>query len=224
MKILGIDEAGRGPVIGPMVICGVLVDETDLGRLRKIGVKDSKLLSRDRREELEKKIKEIVDDYILIILSAKEIDELRKRSNLNRIEIEKILKIINIMNPDRVIIDAPERNTLKFKEKIRVGVRNKNIEIIAENFADRKYHVVSAASILAKVTRDRIIDEIKRKYNIEFGDGYPSNELTQKFLKDWFRKYKTFPDFVRKSWITIENIKKNGEQKKIFHFIEVDDS
>ncbi|MCD6381520.1 MAG: ribonuclease HII, partial [Candidatus Aenigmarchaeota archaeon] len=79
------------------------------------------------------------------------------------------------------------------------------------------------ASILAKVMRDRLIEDIKRKHGIEFGNGYPSNELTQKFLRDWFKKYKTFPEFVRKSWITVENIKKDGEQRKLIHFIEEDE-
>lgn len=223
VKILGIDESGRGPVIGPMVICGYLIDENGIGKLKSFGVKDSKLLSPEKRFELEKKLKEIADDYIIIIISAKEIDEIRDRTNLNKMEIEKIQKIINLLNPDKVIIDSPERNTERFVEKIKNRLINKKIEIIAENFADRKYLSVSAASIIAKVTRDKLIEDIKRKYNIEFGNGYPSNELTQKFLKEWFKKYKSFPEFVRKSWVTIENIKKNEEQRKLIHFFEVDE-
>ncbi len=222
-KVLGIDEAGRGPVIGPMVICGFLIDEDKISLLKRLGVKDSKLLSPEKREQLEKRLKDIAEDYIIITLSAKEIDDLRERSNLNKVEIEKMQKIINLLNPDKVIIDSPERNTQKFTEKIRNGLINKNLEIVAENFADRKYLPVSAASILAKVMRDRLIEDIKRKHGIEFGNGYPSNELTQKFLKDWFKKYKTFPEFVRKSWITVENIKKDGEQRKLIHFIEEDE-
>lgn len=223
VKILGIDESGRGPVIGPMVICGYLIDESELTKLKKLGVKDSKLLTPEKRCELEKKLKEIADDYIIITISANEIDEIRDRTNLNKMEIEKMQKIINLLNPDKVIIDSPERNTERFSEKIKNGLINKNIKIVAENFADRKYLPVSAASILAKVTRDRLIEDIKRKYNVEFGNGYPSNELTQKFLKEWFKKYKSFPEFVRKSWITVENIKKDGEQRKIIHFLEVDE-
>ena len=222
MKVLGIDESGRGPVIGPMVICGFLIDDTKISRLKKIGVKDSKLLRPERRNELEKILKRMADDYILITVDADEIDDLRGRSNLNKMEIEKMQKIINLLNPDKVIIDSPERNTKKFAEKIKAGLKNKKIEIVAENFADREYPVVSAASILAKTLRDRMIEKIKKKYGVEFGNGYPSNELTQKFLKDWFKKYKNFPEFVRKSWITVENIKKDGEQRKLLHFVEDD--
>jgi len=195
-----------------MVICGYLIEESKLNLLKD--AKDSKLLSPKQRDELDKKLKKIAKDYALVFLSAEEIDRLREISNLNKIEIKEMQKMINLLNPQKVIIDSPENNVKKFEEKIRKGLKEKNIEIICENYADSRYPIVSAASILAKVARDKEIEKIKNKYNIDFGSGYPSDERTIKFLKDWLKTHKELPNFVRKSWITIEQIKNETKEKK----------
>jgi ribonuclease HII len=195
-----------------MVICGYLIEESKLNLLRD--AKDSKLLSPKQRDELDKKLKKIAKDYALVFLSAEEIDRLREISNLNKIEIKEMQKMINLLKPQKVIIDSPENNVKKFEEKIRKGLKEKNIEIICENYADSRYPIVSAASILAKVARDKEIEKIKNKYNIDFGSGYPSDERTIKFLKDWLKTHKELPNFVRKSWITIEQIKNETKEKK----------
>ncbi len=195
-----------------MVICGYLIEESKLNLLKD--AKDSKVLSSKQREELEKKLKKIAKDYALVFLSAEEIDKLREVSNLNKIEIKEMQKMINLLKPDKVIIDSPENNVKKFEEKIRKGLKNKKIEIICENYADSKYPIVSAASILAKVARDKEIDRIKKEYKIDFGSGYPSDERTIKFLKDWLKTHKEFPKFVRKSWLTIEQIKNENSKKQ----------
>src|SRR3989338_7731785 len=101
MKILGIDEACRGPVIGPLVMCGYLVDESKLNDLKKTGVKDSKMLSGGRREEICPALKLIASDYIILEKSAAEIDILRGVSNLNRMEISMMAEIINALRPGR---------------------------------------------------------------------------------------------------------------------------
>jgi ribonuclease HII len=195
-----------------MVICGYLIEESKLNLLKD--AKDSKLLSPKQRDELDKKLKKIAKDYALVFLSAEEIDRLREISNLNKIEIKEMQKMINLLKPQKVIIDSPENNVKKFEEKIRKGLKEKNIEIICENYADSRYPIVSAASILAKVARDKEIEKIKNKYNIDFGSGYPSDERTIKFLKDWLKTHKELPNFVRKSWITIEQIKNETKEKK----------
>jgi len=218
MKILGIDESGRGPVVGPMVMCGYLVDEKKSGKLRDIGVKDSKMLTPQKRRALFPKLKKMCDDFVLLKISAEEIDKLRTVSNLNKLEIERMQHIINLLEPDRVIIDAIEANTKKFHAKISSRIKNKGIEIVAENFADKKYHEVGAASIIAKVSRDNEIHKLHRKYG-NFGTGYTSDDRTIKFLKDWIEKNKEFPAIVRKSWITAMEIKKAKEQKGLGQFV-----
>ncbi|MEM7819746.1 MAG: ribonuclease HII [Candidatus Aenigmatarchaeota archaeon] len=217
-KILGIDEAGRGPVIGPLVLCGYLIDEKKVSELKNLGVKDSKLLTQKKRSILMPKLKKIADDLILLKISAKEIDKLREISNLNKLEIEKMQHMINLLEPDKVIIDTPELNTKKFHEKVYCKIKNKNIEIITENFADKKYYEVGAASIIAKVHRDIEIKKLHKKYG-DFGTGYTHDPRTIKFLKDWIKMNKEFPDFVRKSWITAIEIKNNKEQSIIKKFV-----
>jgi ribonuclease HII len=218
MKILGIDEAGRGPVIGPLVMCGYLIDEKHIAKLRNMGVKDSKMLTPKIREFLLPKIKKLCDDFIILKASAKDIDKLRTESNLNKLEIGRMQHIINLLEPDRVVIDAIEANTKKFHSKVSSKIKNKGIEIVAENFADKKYHEVGAASIIAKVNRDKEISKLHKLYG-NFGSGYTSDERTIKFLKDWIKMNKEFPDIVRRSWITAIELKKQKEQRTLGSFV-----
>ena len=201
-----------------MVLCGYLAEGSAAGELRKIGARDSKLLTDKKRRLLVPKIKKLADDYVLVKITAKEIDKLLNASNLNRIEIDRMQHIINLFDPDRVVIDSPEANTKKFAEKIRQKLRNKSVDIVAENFADKKYPHVSAASILAKVHRDAEIEKLHKKYGF-FGSGYTSDGRTIAFLKNWIKMNKEFPDFVRKSWATAAVIKEGKEQKNLAGFI-----
>jgi ribonuclease HII len=213
MRILGIDEAGRGAVIGPMVIGGVLVDKRGEKQLIKIGVKDSKELSPKKRELLYPKIKKIAKDYVILKISAKEIDELRKRMNLNRIEAEKMAQIIKTMKADIAYVDTPQVSTEKFKAILLSLARNKT-KVICENYADVKYPVCSAASILAKVERDKEIERIKKKVGFDFGVGYTHDPRTIEFLKKLLKRGE-YPDFVRRSWITAKDLKSKKEQKTL---------
>jgi ribonuclease HII len=214
--ILGIDEAGRGAVIGPLVVAGVLISEKKIDKLSEIGVKDSKLLSKEQREELYEKILKLAKDYAVIKVPANEIDELRKRFSLNLIEAKKFAQIINVFRPKKVIVDCPQASTEKFK-LILSSFINKKVDLVAENFADLRYTIVAAASILAKVERDREIEKLKEQINFDFGVGYPHDEKTRKFLKI-LAKQKEFPDFVRKSWITAIEMRNLQRQRKLEDF------
>ncbi|MGC9020311.1 MAG: ribonuclease HII [Candidatus Methanodesulfokora sp.] len=202
MRYLGIDEAGRGPVIGPMVICGVLADDESLKKLVEMGVRDSKLLRPERREELSIKIRDVVIDYIILEVSPKEIDLAVLGRGLNRLEARKMAYIISKFDFDIAIVDAPGRRPEKFGQMIR---KLTGKEIIAENFADRKYPVVSAASILAKVRRDEIIRGYEEVYG-EIGSGYASDRRTVMFLRRYMEKHGDLPDIVRRSWRTSREI------------------
>ena len=208
MLILGIDEAGRGPVLGPLVICGYLVDKKNMAKLKKTGVRDSKQLSPTRRSRLAPELKKIANDFTVIKISAEEIDNMRATINLNRIEIEKMREIIDALQPDKVIVDSLERNTERFISKLGCSM-----PVVAENFADRKYPVVSAASVIAKVARDAEIAKLHKKHG-NIGSGYPSDERTVRFLNDCMKKNKGLPYFVRKSWLTVERMTSEREQKE----------
>ncbi len=210
--ILGIDEAGRGAVIGPMVIAGVLVENES--KLKEIGVRDSKLLSPEQREELYREIVRIAKDYVILKVSAYEIDELRKKYSLNLIEAIKMAEIINVLKPKRVLLDCPQVSTEKFVALLK-PMLSCSCEIVAENFADVKYPVVAAASIIAKVERDREIEKLKEEFNFDFGVGYPHDERTIAFLQ---AHAKNFPSCVRKSWLTAVEIENQKKQKKLEDF------
>lgn len=217
MKILGIDESGRGPVCGPLAICGYLIDEKRLPELKTLGVKDSKLLTAEKRENLAPLLKEISDDYVVLKVTAKEIDKLRGESNLNMIEIERMQHIINLLKPDKAIIDSPEVNTKKFSAKVMAKVTCK-ISLQCENFADRNHLEVGAASIIAKVERDNDIRKLHASHGF-FGSGYSHDEITIAFLKDYIKRNKEFPDFVRKSWFTAQWIKEQSQQMTVGKFL-----
>jgi ribonuclease HII len=211
--ILGIDEAGRGSVIGPMVIAGVMIDEKDSDKLKRIGVKDSKVLSPLQREKLYPLIKKIAKDYIALKVSAKEIDESRKTINLNKIEAEKMAQIIKAMNADKAYVDTPQVSTEKFKA-ILLNLAQNHTEIIAENYCDERYPVCSAASIIAKVERDREVEKIKKIVRFDFGVGYSHDSKSIEFVKKCLKEKKHL-EFIRHSWVTVDGLKSKKEQKTL---------
>ena len=215
--LLGIDEAGKGPVIGPLIIAGVLISKENSGKLRELGVKDSKDLSPGKRNELFSKIKELSEDFIILETSSKQLNEEMELENLNTIEIKKMAQIINSFESKKpeIFIDAIEANTLKFKEKILSKLKNKEVKIVAENRADQKYPVVSAASILAKVTRDSKVKKLHEKYGF-FGSGYPADERTIKFLEELDEK--SYNEIVRLKWSTSKRILEKKKQKGLGEF------
>lgn len=230
-KILGIDEAGRGPVIGPLVICGFLVSEDKLDTLKEWGVKDSKKLSPKQRSFFYQKLKKLADDYAVVKLTAMDIDRMRNETNLNKIEIKHMTEIINALKPDKVIIDAIEANTKKFRtavlhglsEELKEREKSGRLELVCENYADANYPLVGAASIIAKVIRDAEVRKLCERYG-DFGSGYPSDPRTIAFLKDWLEKNKELPYFVRRSWITAKELARAARaqraQKKLAEFVE----
>jgi len=180
----GVDEAGRGCVLGPMVIGICKISEDQISYFRKIGVKDSKLLSFKKREELFEVIKKECKEYRIIVIPAQEINVLMQEYTLNEIETQKFSDLINHLKlpVSNIIIDAPEKNTEKFKLKLFKYIDdNKKEKIIAENKADLNHIVVGCASILAKVTRDRLLyNLVKCKIS-----GYPADVKTIKFIKNY---------------------------------------
>lgn len=207
MNIMGIDEAGRGPVLGPMVIAGVVVPQKMNRVLERMGVKDSKKLTPKRRQVLARKLTKMFD-YDTVIISAKDIDNLRAKGvNLNEIERIGMIKLIENLNPDGVIIDAVDVKPLRFQREVQATVGD-NIKVKAEHKADANYIQVAAASIIAKFKRDQIIEKINKEYAKMggIGSGYPSDPHTREFLSKF--EYDELPDFVRRSWNTVKKMKK----------------
>ena len=216
-RVLGIEEAGRGPVIGPMIICGVLMEESDTSKLMELGVKDSKMLTPEKRNELFPKIQEVSENHHLIIISPEEIDNRESNGlNLNDLEAVKMAEIINELKPDKAIIDTPSVNIKSFEKFLKKHLTHE-CELVCEHKADVKYPVVSAASILAKVTRDAEVRELERKLSVKLGSGYPSDPETQKFLEKYWDNLHKLP-FVRKTWSTVSDFYEKKVQKNIKDF------
>ena len=204
MDILGVDEAGRGSVLGPLVIAGVILPEKMNKVLERMGVKDSKKLVPHRRTILSRKLKKMFD-YEIVVISALEIDQMRADGiNLNDIEKNAMRDLIIKLAPEKAIVDAVDVKAERFQNDL---CQSTGVNVIAEHKADDKYIQVSAASIIAKAERDAQIEEINKEY-IKMGgigSGYPSDPTTKEFLTNF--TYDEMPDFVRRSWATVSKMK-----------------
>ena len=196
MIICGVDDAGRGSVLGPLVIAGVSVKRTKIKRISEIGVKDSKQLSPNAREMLYKKIIAIVDNYYVARISPKIIDQSVRKNQLNHLEAKYMAKVISKLRPDSSYVDSCDVNPARFGKEIS-KLANSG-KIYSRHHADSRFVIVSAASIVAKVNRDRAIEKLRKKYDL--GSGYPSDSKTMKFIKKWILDHHETPIFVRKSW------------------------
>ncbi len=209
----------RGPVIGPLVVAGVTLP-TDK-RLIELRVKDSKKVSPTRRVRLAEKIKIMAIDYEIVVIPAKDIDDMRKVMTLNEIEVNAFSRVIKKLKPDICYVDSADVNELRFKNDILSNLSFKP-DIISKHKADDIYPIVGAASILAKTRRDeevkKIAEKLEKKINIPLGSGYPADPLTQKFLKSWYEKYGKLPSNIRKSWKTTQNLIKQANTKKLDDF------
>lgn len=196
-----------------MVIAGVVIAEEDEQKLVDLKVKDSKLLTPMQRSVLFDLIKKTVKNYKFVIVEPQEIDAALSSDdlNLNWLEAGKMAEIINELKPGRAYLDCPSTNTRAFTAYLKKLLKS-NVEIIAEHKADVHYPIVSAASILAKVLRDREIEKIKEKIGIDFGSGYPADPKTQKFLEKHCRKY---PQICRTKWVSYQRAAGITGQKKL---------
>ena len=219
MRIAGVDDAGRGAVIGPLVIAGVLIDDKDLPRLTDMGVKDSKRLSPDKREYLAREIKKLAVEWSAVELSPEEIDKVvktgRKLHRLNRLEAQTMAKVIETLKPGVAYVDASDVLADRFGRHIAEELSFK-VKIVSEHKADEKYPIVSAASIIAKVERDSAVSRLRQRYG-SFGCGYPTDPKTLEFLEKWINEFGSYPDFVRKSWKPAKRLKREiaSKQKRL---------
>lgn len=194
---MGIDEAGRGPVLGPMVVAGVVLDFKSELVLKGLGIKDSKLLSPKQRQNFFGHINEEAVWHKVLVVWPETIDDFVLRNALNHLECDLMSSIIDSYGLNiEVYIDSPQ-SPVVFKGMLESRLRTQ-VGLNCSFKADAIYPVVSAAGILAKVSRDAIITELHREYG-DFGSGYPGDPKTKDFLSG----LKDYPYFVRRSWKTV---------------------
>jgi len=197
----GVDEAGRGPVIGPLVVAGVSIEDEDI--LIEMDVKDSKKLSPSKREFLFDKINDVANVHYKII-PPEQIDDMRTIMTMNEMEVKIFAEVIDLLDSDVVYVDSVDVNEKRFALDIEKRLKTKK-RIVSEHKADEIYPIVSTASIIAKVIRDREIKKISDEIGF-FGSGYPSDVRTIKFIKEYLKKNNCLPPHVRKSWKTIKRL------------------
>ena len=215
--IIGIDDAGRGPVLGPMILAGVLADNKDGKELREMGAKDSKMLQPKKR----KKIKDQIVSKFQYHSELSTPEEIDRSTNLNYLEAIKTAMIINKLSSGlkekvRAVVDCPSTNIKKWTEDVaNLLINPKMIDLVCEHKADVNNVVVSAASIVAKERREEEIAKIKKELGVNFGSGYPADPVTREFLKNNFKNPK-YKSLIRFSWATVKNLISQEKQEKLF--------
>ncbi|MCO4745757.1 MAG: ribonuclease HII [Proteobacteria bacterium] len=200
MRILGIDEAGRGCVLGPLVVGAYLFDG-DESILRDAGADDSKRLSAKKRIKVRASL-DALGEHAIVAITPHQIDH----GNLNTLEEEAIVDLIRRFRPDEVRIDAlgPPRGIPKVIARLQAQL-DFTPKWIMEPKADHTYAVVGAASIYAKTTRDGALDAIREAHGA-LGSGYPSDPKTRGWMLEWAKTGEDWPDFVRTRWGTVQAI------------------
>jgi len=215
----GVDDAGRGPIIGPLVIGGIVLPRERVKDLLSMGVKDSKLLTAITRTQLAQRIRVLASRVSLREIQPKEIDDVvlhgAKLRRLNFLEARVMAEVINELQPSEVYVDASDVNEKRYGEDVRSFLMNdlKSIKIVSEHHADRNYPAVSAASIIAKVHRDQVIEHLHDEYG-DFGSGYITDPKTMQFLRAYRRLHDAYPPIVRVSWKTAKEIEEELVQSR----------
>ena len=208
--ILGVDEAGRGPVIGPIVVAALGVPESEISELRDMGVNDSKVLSPSKRTEIRNKIMQRDGwEHHIISFSAEQIDRAMEHENLNLIEVRLFAQAIEGIGSHKVsklVLDACDVDEARFGRNVTTKLQkfSRDSELISEHKADSRHLIVGAASILAKVHRDLEVERIATECGLDIGSGYPSDPKTKASLATLIAG-KTPHTELRWSWATVKN-------------------
>lgn len=218
--IMGIDEAGRGPVLGPMVYGCLYCPLSYQKTLASLDFADSKTLKEEKREEVFEKLKandsigwevDIIDPKDL---SAKMLK--RVKINLNEISHNSAMGLVSRVLDMGVLLTEVYLDTVGDAEKYRIKLSERfpSVKFVVSKKADSIYPVVSGASIVAKVTRDRtlrnwVLDETAENMHRNFGSGYPGDPVTKAWLDHHKHPVFGFPSLVRFSWGTCASYSKD---------------
>ena len=220
---IGVDEAGKGPVLGPMVAAAVRVDDRDLPD----GIDDSKQLTATRQESIAAELRESpVTDVGLGVVTTDEIDD--PETDMNSLTVAAQVRALGDVatDGDHVLVDAGDVSESRFARRVQEGVADAGtdteggvtIDVTAEHGADEASRLVGAASIIAKVERDSRIDAIGENYDPDIGSGYPSDPTTREFLAKYVDRHGELPACARASWATCEDVVTAAEQSNLAEF------
>lgn len=210
MRLLGFDEAGRGSVLGPMVVGAYLLEDSDAQRVREAGGRDSKGMSAAKRAGAVPALLELAVASRTVVLDAATIDA----GNLNTLEEEVFVRASAELRPDRVQIDAPvpPRGLDRFRRRMAQALQLPLQRVQVANQAEDRFPSVGAASILAKVERDRQMALLREAHG-DLGSGYPSDPKTRAFLTRLLEAGEPLPPFVRSRWDTVRRLREEIEDR-----------
>ncbi|MGC8994411.1 MAG: ribonuclease HII [Pyrobaculum sp.] len=189
--IAGVDEAGRGPVVGPLVIAVVAGDGE---ALRRLGVRDSKKLTPGAREALYREVLRVAECVNYVVVEPHEVDRYASRGLLNALELDYTARLIKLCPADVYYVDSPDVDADRYGSGLSFLTGRRVVAL----HKGEKVPQVAAASIVAKVVRDRLLEVVKREVG-DFGSGYPSDRRTV----EWLRAGLVPRECVRWSWGTV---------------------
>ena len=216
-RVLGVDEAGRGSLVGPLVVGGFCASEDRLGELVELGAKDSKALSPDARERVFAGLGAI-GTPVHLVLSPRTVDRAVRHGRLNDLEAEAFARILRTVAADIAYVDACDPNERRFGARVAriAGVRT---QVIARHHADRDFPVVGAASVVAKVRRDRAVARLRARLGDDLGSGYPSDPRTIRFVRAALAEGGPLPAWVRGSWSTMQRVMPRRPARSLDGFV-----
>jgi len=207
----GVDEAGKGPVLGSMFAAAVRCDPADLPD----GVGDSKGIPDERRERLADQIWSVATVGVAEVPPVR-IDD--PETDMNTLTVAAHAEALAQVATDGLsgLADAGDTNAVRFEQ--RVGDRvDADLDLTARHRADEDDPVVGAASIVAKSAREAHVDALAAKYG-PIGSGYPSDPTTREFLEEYVADHDDLPDCARRSWSTCEDVLAAAEQSSLDAF------
>lgn len=203
-RVLGIDEAGRGSVLGPLVVGAFVVRSDRIAALRATGATDSKALSPAARRSVYGALGS-VGERRSVALAPRTVDRYVRRGALNELEALAFARLVRTLHPDRALVDACDVDAERFGREV-TRLAGGDVPVVARHHADRDEVVVGAASVVAKVRRDRAIRSLASRLGSEVGSGYPSDRRTVEFLRERLAKERSPPAYVRRSWATMQRV------------------
>ena len=217
MRVAGVDEAGRGSAIGPLVVAGASFPSDHIKTLVELGVKDSKQLTAKRREELAPQIEALATGVRYFDLQPRSIDSVVNRGvklkRLNYLEAAAMARVLRELDPEEAYVDASDVDEVRYGETI-LRLLPAKPRLVSEHKADSTYPVVSAASVLAKVRRDALVAALRVEYG-DFNSGCPSDDRAIEWLESWYKEHRSWPSIVRHSWEPVKRILLDATQTRL---------
>jgi len=205
MIVAGLDEAGRGSLLGPLAVAAVAVRAEEQRRLRELGARDSKRLTPGARRRVAGLV-ERAARWSALLIPQWTVDASTRAGggNLNLLEAAAFAKLIAELGPDVAIVDAPDPRPARFGALISSMLEGmgRSPRVVARHRADATYPVVGAASVIAKVVRDEGLAEWAGRYGY-VGSGYPHDARTLEFVENWRRAWGDYPYIARGTWSTL---------------------